>query len=128
MGLRQGDPLSLFLFLLVVDVLSRLMDKGVSVGMVNGFKMGCDGVHTSCLQFANNTLFMLEASSENLANVRNILKFFSKSLGLKINMHKNTIGGINLDMDEVRTERDQVWSGCLAVEIFGFAIGWESFE
>ena len=60
-GLRQGDPLSPFLFTLVVDVLGRLMDKAVEEKVVKGFKVGTDEVSVSHLQFADDTLLLLEA-------------------------------------------------------------------
>ncbi|KAL5557179.1 hypothetical protein UlMin_039415 [Ulmus minor] len=59
-GLRQGDPLSPFLFILVADILGRMMDKAVSIGEVKGFKVGREEVVVSHLQFADDTLFLLD--------------------------------------------------------------------
>ena len=50
-------------------------------------------VSISHLQFADDTLFFLE----NFRIVDTILKFFSVCSGLKINMGKSTIVGINVD-------------------------------
>ena len=41
-GLRQGDPISQFLFTLVADVLSRLMIKAEEIGLTEGFFVGRD--------------------------------------------------------------------------------------
>lgn len=49
-GLRQGDLLSSFLFLMVDDVLSRLISSRVENGVIEGFKVGKDLVHLSHLQ------------------------------------------------------------------------------
>lgn len=94
-GLRQGDPLSPFSFTLVVDVLGRLMDKAVDVGVVEGVKIGREEVCVSHLH-ADDTLFLLEANNENLRNLNCILKFFTGCSGLKINMGKSAIAGTNV--------------------------------
>ena len=52
-GLRQGDPLSLFLFTLVVDVLGRLIDKAIQCQAIRGFIVGKDKMEVSHLQFAD---------------------------------------------------------------------------
>ena len=41
-GPRQGDPLSPFLFTLVVDVLGRMIDKTKATNVVKGFVVGKD--------------------------------------------------------------------------------------
>ncbi|KAL5543130.1 hypothetical protein UlMin_010840 [Ulmus minor] len=101
-GLRQGDPLSPFLLIIVVDILGRLMDKVVRIGEVNGFKVGREEVVVSHLQFADDTFFLLEPEQNNIKKVNIILKFFSMCSGLKINMNKSSSAGINLEEEEVR--------------------------
>ena len=56
-GLTQGDPLSPFLFTLVVDVLGRLIDKAKETNVIRGFIVGRDRVEVSHLQFADDTDF-----------------------------------------------------------------------
>ena len=96
-GLRQACPLSPFLFTLVVDMFGRLMDKAYENGVIKGFTVGREAVHVSHLQFADDTLFLLDAKSKNLRNANCILKFFSVCSTLNINMEKSSLVGINLD-------------------------------
>ena len=60
-GLRQGCPLSPFLFTIVADMLGRLMDKAYEQGVIQGFTVEREVVHVSHLQFADDTLFLLDA-------------------------------------------------------------------
>ncbi|XP_059650449.1 uncharacterized protein LOC132296254 [Cornus florida] len=58
-GLRQGDPLSPFLFIIVMEALSRLMRRAVDLGFLRGFKIGLESVQQleiSHLLFADDTI------------------------------------------------------------------------
>lgn len=55
-GLRQGDPLSPFLFVLVKETLTALVKKSVKVGDFKPFKFG-EVDYMDILQFTDNMLF-----------------------------------------------------------------------
>ena len=74
--MRQGDPLSPFLFTLVVDVLSRLGSRAVDNGLVKGLTIGREKVLVSHLQFTDDTIFFLEPKGDSLVNILNILGLF----------------------------------------------------
>ncbi|RVW51176.1 Tetratricopeptide repeat protein SKI3 [Vitis vinifera] len=95
-GLRQGDPLSPFLFTLVADVLSRLIIRAEETGIIEGFFVGRDRTRVSLLQFADDTIFFSKTSMEHLQNLKIILLVFGQVSGLKINLEKNTISGLPL--------------------------------
>jgi hypothetical protein len=95
-GLRQGDPLSPFLFLIVAEGLTGLMGKAVDNGVFNGYKVGNNLLfHT--LQFADDTIIMGEGNWQNLWTIKTVLRSFEIVSGLKVNFHKSKLYGINLD-------------------------------
>ncbi|MCH84761.1 LINE-1 reverse transcriptase like [Trifolium medium] len=72
-GLKQGDPLAWFLFLLVVEGLTMLSNNPVSLGFFKGFQVSSD-VSVSLLQCADDTLFIGDACVENLWSMKAILR------------------------------------------------------
>ena len=90
-GLRQGNPLSPFLYTLVVDGLSRLMERASEIGYVKCWRLGKDEVVVSHLQFADDTMFFLEPESSSFKNLLIVLALLYLVSRLKINMSKSTI-------------------------------------
>lgn len=52
-GLRQGDPLSPFLFNIIVEALNIMLERAKVIGLINGVRVGRNGEMVSHLQFAD---------------------------------------------------------------------------
>lgn len=61
-GLRQGDPLSPYLFLICVEGLSSLLQKAESSGIIKGVAVSRGGTRINHLLFANDCIISLEQS------------------------------------------------------------------
>ncbi|GKV25193.1 hypothetical protein SLEP1_g34663 [Rubroshorea leprosula] len=96
-GLRQGDLLSPFLFLIVAEGLNGLMSSAVEKQLYKGVVIGNEGVSVSHLQFADDTIFFGEASEDNIGVIKSIMRTFELSSGLKINFGKSQLIGIGVD-------------------------------
>jgi hypothetical protein len=83
-GIRQGDPLSPLLFLLVMEVLSRMLHRTEEAGFIRGFKAGNgveDDFHVSHLLFADDTIVFCDAEHEQLLHLRMVLSCFEAVTG-----------------------------------------------
>lgn len=112
--MRQGDPLSPFLFNLVVDVLRKLFEKAKEASIFEGLVLGKKKVVVSHLQFAYDTIFFLKPEMENLGWLSKIIQLFSSMLGLRVNLEKSSLLGINVDIQRVQAMADAI--GCKAEE------------
>ena len=93
-GLRQGDPLSPYLFVIGMEVLSGLLKRAVEGNFISGYKVGDrDGgeLVISHLLYADDTIIFCEANSEQLMCLRWTLMWFEAFSGLKINLNKSVI-------------------------------------
>ena len=98
-GLRQGDPLSPFLFTIVADVLSRMLLKAEERNLLEGFRVGRNRCRVSHLQFADDTIFFANSSEEELQTLKSLLLVFGQISGLKVNLDKSNLFGINLESE-----------------------------
>jgi len=96
-GLRQGDPLSPFLFLLAAEGLNVMMKAVVENNLYTGYAVGASNLEVvSHLQFADDSLLLGTKSWANIRALRAVLTLFADMSGLKVNFHKSLLVGINV--------------------------------
>ena len=95
--LRQGDPLSPFLFLLAAEGFNVLMESLTRNNLFLGFQVGINALTTvSHLQFADDTLLLGNKSWANIRAMRAILLLFQSLSELKVNFSKSYLVGVNV--------------------------------
>ena len=72
-GLCQGDPLSPYLFLLVADGLSRLIQHEVEAGKLKDLKICRNAPGMSHLLFADDCLLFFQGSPQQAEVIKDIL-------------------------------------------------------
>ena len=90
-GLRQGDPLSPYLFMLCSEGLNRMLQKATAEDCIRGFSLCKRGPKISHLFFADDSLLFCRASLLDLQVIQNILSLYEKASGQKLNREKTTI-------------------------------------
>ncbi|KAA3471387.1 reverse transcriptase [Gossypium australe] len=90
-GLRQGDPLSPFLFLICSEGLSSLMRAARREGFTRGAKASRSGPEISHLLFADDCILFGEASSRGAEILKNILQVYESCSGQCVNFTKSTV-------------------------------------
>ncbi|RVW20876.1 Transposon TX1 uncharacterized 149 kDa protein [Vitis vinifera] len=108
-GLRQGDPLSPYLFVLGMEVLDALLRRAVAGGYLSGCSIKGDRRHNlkiSHLFFADDTIMFCEANKEHLTHLNWILLWFEAASGLRINLDKSEIipVGVVEEIEEMAVE------------------------
>ncbi|XP_035845190.1 uncharacterized mitochondrial protein AtMg01250-like [Helianthus annuus] len=99
-GIRQGDPLLLFLFLIVMEVFSCMVNKACDTGNFEGIRLPNGGLVISHLLYADDALIIGEWEKENVKVVARILRVFYACSGLKINFHKSNLNLFGVGVEE----------------------------
>jgi hypothetical protein len=90
-GLRQGDPLSPFLFILGTEVFSRLLQRQFSIGLLKGIKMARSCSPITHLLFADDLLIFGKATSSEASTIKDCLDSYCKWSGQAVNTTKSSI-------------------------------------
>ena len=103
-GLRQGDPLSPFLFIICAEGLSALLRDAEQRKVIHGVKVGRYVDPISHLFFADDNFLFIRANEEEVDTVLDILYTYEAASGQKLNMDKSEVSfSRNLELAKKNT-------------------------
>lgn len=95
-GIRQGDSLSPYIFVICMEVLSNMLDKAFSSREISYHPL-CKKIGLTHFCFADDLIIVAEASVQSLSNIQSlssissILSEFYSLSGLQVNLHKSEV-------------------------------------
>ena len=89
-GLRQGDPLSPFLFLFCAKGLNALLCQAANNGEIRGYSICRAGPKITHLFFTDDYLLFCRATSIECAKIQSILAWYGAASGQQVNSDKTT--------------------------------------
>jgi hypothetical protein len=90
-GLRQGDPLSPYLFLLCAEGFSALLQQAEHEGRIAGVKVCQNAPSVSHLLFADDSLILIRATEGDAKQLQDILDLYESVSGQMINKAKSAV-------------------------------------
>jgi hypothetical protein len=93
-GLRQEDPLSTLMFVVVMEALSRMLIAAMDQGNLTRFSvrpMNFDALFVNHLLFADDTLIFCGAQAKQIRHLCYIFLCLEATSGLRINLGKSEI-------------------------------------
>nr|GEY25073.1 RNA-directed DNA polymerase, eukaryota [Tanacetum cinerariifolium] len=96
-GLKQGDPLAPYLFILVMESLHLSFSRVVESGLFKGISID-NTLTLSHLFYADDAIFIGEWSEDNLNRILHVFHCFSLASGLKINVHKSQLLSVGIPL------------------------------
>ncbi|GKB29934.1 RNA-directed DNA polymerase, eukaryota, reverse transcriptase zinc-binding domain protein [Tanacetum coccineum] len=113
-GLKQGDPLSPFIFILVMESLHLSFKRVVDAGMFNGIVLD-SSMQLSHMFYADDMVFMGQWSIKNIDTIIYVLKCFQRASGLSIKLSKSKLLGIAVSVDRVEQAVNRI--GCRVLKV-----------
>ncbi|XP_012835792.1 PREDICTED: uncharacterized protein LOC105956483 [Erythranthe guttata] len=90
-GLRQGDPLSPYLFILCTEALVAMIHQAEESSSLHGIVIAPMAPSVSCLCFADDTLVFCKATPDNAHTLHRILQDYAAASGQVVNLEKSTM-------------------------------------
>lgn len=90
-GIRQGDPLSPYIFILCSEVLFGLCRKAQEEKKLEGIRVATNSPRINHLLFADDTLFFCRTNDKSVSALLSILALYEQASGQRINTEKSGI-------------------------------------
>jgi hypothetical protein len=90
-GLRQGDPISPYLFLLAAEGLSGLLKQSQQSPHLQGIKVAPSAPAVNHLLFVDDSLLFVKATNEGASEVMELLTKYCDASGQRINLEKSSV-------------------------------------
>lgn len=90
-GIRQGDPLSSYLFLICIEGLTSLIRSYERRGLLQGIKVARSAPPISHMFFADDCCIFCKADVECASRVQEIFHIFEQASGQQINIDKSSV-------------------------------------
>ncbi|XP_038996528.1 uncharacterized protein LOC120121164 [Hibiscus syriacus] len=122
-GIRQGDPLSPILFVLSMNVLTRLLNLAAVKGLYS-YHPKCKQIGLTHLSFADDLLIFCKGNVESVAGVISVLDKFYEISGLNLNAAKCvffTAGASNKNVEIIK-HLSGLNLGCLPIRYIGIPL------
>ncbi|GKA66800.1 RNA-directed DNA polymerase, eukaryota, reverse transcriptase zinc-binding domain protein, partial [Tanacetum coccineum] len=98
-GLRQGDPMSPYLFTIVMEVLNLMIKRQIRLDSRFRYHWGCSKINLTHLCFADDLLMLCHGDLISASILRRALDEFSMTSGLYPSMAKSTVFYSNVPDD-----------------------------
>jgi len=97
-GLRQGDPLFPFLFILMMEALGRSIKQAKAVGKIKGLLLSENGQALTHQQLVDDTMLQGIPIFKEATTYKQILNAFAMAIGMEVNLSKSKIFFFNTNL------------------------------
>lgn len=90
-GLRQGDPLSLYIFILCAEVFSCLLEKAEELKLTDGIRIARTTPSISHIFFTDNSIIFSKANIKAADTISQIIQAYERAYRQQVNLNKTEL-------------------------------------
>ncbi|XP_076896373.1 uncharacterized protein LOC143549353 [Bidens hawaiensis] len=123
-GVKQGDPLAPFLFIIATEGLNFIMKSAIDNNLFSGILLPNNGPVISHVMYADDVMSVGEWNTTNVVNLARLLRCFHLAYELKVNFYKIKVFGVRVSDSEIASMASIIHceAGSLPVNFLGFPV------